>query len=527
MNPSIQIYDTTLRDGTQGEGVSFTVAGKLRVAQQLDAFGIDYIEGGWPGSNPRDMAFFDEAKKVEFQHAKLVAFGSTRRASLSAEEDPQLRLLLDAETPVITIFGKTWLLHITEILRTTAEENLKMIEDSVRFLAQQGREVIYDAEHFFDGYLDNPEYALASLQAAHRGGAAYLTLCDTNGGRLVHQLAQIVNEVQQHLPSIKIGVHCHDDCGLGVALALAGVDAGACLVQGTINGVGERVGNSNLTSIIPNLALKMGYALNCAANLQQLRELSLFVDEIANRSPQIAAPFVGASAFAHKGGVHADAAAKVKHSYEHMDPAQVGNRTRVLVSDMSGRSSIMMKAKEIGVDLDPRSPVMKEFLQELKALEYRGYGYEAADASFKLLLDRFLKQKKNDFELVGYRVMVSQQAGSEQTLSEATVQIKVDDQIQHTVAEANGPVAALDAALRKALRPAFPQIQAVELVDFNVRILEGQNGAASIIRVLIESSDGQQVWGTVGASDNIIAAAWEALSDSMQYSIQMGSEPKQ
>jgi 2-isopropylmalate synthase len=329
------------------------------------------------------------------------------------------------------------------------------------------------------------------------------------------------------LPSVKIGVHCHDDCGLGVALALAGVDAGACLVQGTINGVGERVGNSNLTSIIPNLALKMGYSLNCAANLQQLRELSLFVDEIANRSPQIAAPFVGASAFAHKGGVHADAAAKVKHSYEHMDPAQVGNRTRVLVSDMSGRSSIMMKAKEIGVDLDPRSPIMKEFLQELKALEYRGYGYEAADASFKLLLDRFLKQKKNDFELVGYRVMVSQQAGSEQTLSEATVQIKVGDQIQHTVAEANGPVAALDAALRKALRPVFSQIQAVELVDFNVRILEGQNGAASIIRVLIESSDGQQFWGTVGASDNIIAAAWEALSDSMQYSIQMGSEPQQ
>lgn len=400
-----------------------------------------------------------------------------------------------------------------------------MIEDSVRFLAQQGREVIYDAEHFFDGYIDNPEYALASLQAAHRGGAAYLTLCDTNGGRLVHQLAQIVSEVKQHLPSVKIGVHCHDDCGLGVALALAGVDAGACLVQGTINGVGERVGNSNLTSIIPNLALKMGYSLNCAANLQQLRELSLFVDEIANRSPQIAAPFVGASAFAHKGGVHADAAAKVKHSYEHMDPAQVGNRTRVLVSDMSGRSSIMMKAKEIGVDLDPRSPVMKEFLQELKALEYRGYGYEAADASFKLLLNRFLKQKKNDFELIGYRVMVSQSSGSEQTLSEATVQIKVGDQIQHTVAEANGPVAALDAALRKALRPAFPQIQAVELVDFNVRILEGQNGAASIIRVLIESTDGQQVWGTVGASDNIIAAAWEALSDSMQYSIQMGCEP--
>ena len=524
MTQSIKIYDTTLRDGTQGEGVSFTVAGKIRIAEKLDQFGVDYIEGGWPGSNPRDMAFFEEAKGLNLKNAKIAAFGSTRRANLSAKEDPQLKLLLDANTPVVTIFGKTWLLHVTEILRTTAEENLRMIEDSVRFLTDNGREVIYDAEHFFDGFCDNSEYALQALESAKRGGAINLTLCDTNGGKLVSEVNEIVAKVIAHFPDMPIGVHCHNDSGLGVAVSLAGVESGASLVQGTINGLGERNGNANLTTIIPNLILKMDKELNCAPNLDQIRDLSLFVDEMANRASDNSAPFVGPAAFAHKGGVHADAAAKVKHSYEHIEPELVGNRTRVLVSDMSGRSSVMMKAKEIGVDLDASSPELKDFLAELKGLEFRGYGYEAADASFKLLLNRFLKGKKEDFELIGYRVIVGHQSALKRTVSEATVQVRIGDETHHTVAEANGPVGALDDALRKAIAPVFPEIMDVELIDFKVRILESQHGADAIIRVQIESTDGNEIWGTVGASDNIIEATWEALVDSVEYKILLESE---
>ena len=524
MNQTLKIYDTTLRDGTQGEGVSFTVAAKIRVAEKLDQFGIDYIEGGWPGSNPRDMAFFEAAKKLKLKHAKIAAFGSTRRAKLAAEDDPQLRLLLEAETPVVTIFGKTWLLHVTEILRTTPEENLRMIEDSVRFLTQSGRKVIYDAEHFFDGYRDNPDYALQTLESAKRGGAINLSLCDTNGGMLVSELQAIVRKVIDRFPDTSIGVHCHNDSGLGVAVSLAGVEAGATMVQGTMNGFGERNGNANLSTIISNLALKMDAKLNCLPNLSKLRDLSLFVDEMANRTSDPAQPFVGSSSFAHKGGVHADAAAKVKHSYEHIKPERVGNRTRVLVSDMSGRSSVMMKAKEIGVDLDARSPELKEFLGELKELEFKGYEYEAADASFKLLLSRYLKGKKDDFELIGYRVMVSHHEATGRIVSEATVQLRIGDEIHHTVAESSGPVGALDHALRKAIAPVFPEIMEVELIDYKVRILETEHGTDAITRVLIESTDGKATWGTVGASDNIIEATWRALVDSVEYKILLESE---
>lgn len=524
MKHALEIYDTTLRDGTQGEGVSFTVAAKIRVAEKLDQFGIDYIEGGWPGSNPRDMAFFEAAKKLQLKHAKIAAFGSTRRAKLAAHDDPQLQLLLDAETPVVTIFGKTWLLHVTEILRTTPEENLQMIEDSVGFLAENGRDVIYDAEHFFDGYCDNPEYALQTLEAAKRGGATNLTLCDTNGGMLVSNLQTIVNKVTERFPNVSIGVHCHNDSGLGVAVSLAGVEAGATMVQGTINGFGERNGNANLSTLIPNLALKMDARLNCLPNLDKLRDLSLFVDEMANRTADPAQPFVGSSSFAHKGGVHADAAAKVKQSYEHIEPEKVGNRTRVLVSDMSGRSSIMMKAKEIGVDLDARSNELKQFLDELKGLEFKGYEYEAADASFTLLLSRHLKGKKDDFELIGYRVMVSHQESTGRIISEATVQLRIGDSVHHTVAESSGPVGALDHALRKAIAPVFPEIMQVELIDYKVRILETGQGTEAITRVLIESTDGNATWGTVGASDNIIEATWRALVDSVEYKILLESE---
>ncbi len=521
MNPksNVFIYDTTLRDGTQGEGVSYSVSAKLRVAEKLDQFGVDYIEGGWPGSNPRDVDFFQQAKSLELTHAKIAAFGSTRRANTPVDQDPQVALLLEAETPVVTIFGKTWLMHVTEVIRTTAEENLAMIEDTVRHLKSHGREVHYDAEHFFDGYKDNPDYALKTLEAARRGGADFLTLCDTNGGIMVHEVSEIVQTVVSRFPDAKIGMHCHNDCGLGVAVSLAGVREGACIVQGTMNGFGERNGNANLTSIIANLSLKLGYDIHCAANLNKLRDISLFVDEMANLRPDIRAPFVGAASFVHKGGVHADAVNKVKHSYEHIRPEDVGNRTRVLVSDMSGRSSVMMKANELGLNVDPKSPQMKEFLEELKSLEYRGYEYEAADASFRLMLARFLKNKPDHFEVIHYRVIDVHGEWKDELTSEASVKLRINGEPYHTVAEATGPVGALDLAIRKALEQVYPQISSVKLTDFKVRILDGKQGADSIIRVQIESTDGEEIWGTVGASDDIIEASWEALLDSYEYKL--------
>lgn len=516
---SVIIYDTTLRDGTQGEGISFSVTDKIRITEKLDQFGVDYIEGGWPGSNPRDMAYFDAARKLKLTHARVAAFGSTRRARVPAEDDAQLKLLLDAGTSVVTIFGKSWLLHVTEVLRTTPEENLSMIEDSVRFLVNNGREVVYDAEHFFDGYVEDPDYALATLDAAVKGGASYLVLCDTNGGKLVNEVKEITSAVVERFPSTPIGMHCHNDSGVGVAVTLAGVEAGASMVQGTMNGFGERTGNANLTSILPNLVLKMGYGASCAQSLPKLRELSLFLDDLANLRPDIKAPFIGASAFAHKGGVHANAAQKVARSYEHIEPAKVGNRQRVLISDMSGRSSVMMKAKEMGFQLDEKSAEMKTIVEDLKGLEYRGYEYEAADGSFKLLLAKWLKQQHECFQLEGYRVIVEKRGPEENLVSEATVKLRVNGESVHTVAECTGPIGALDKALRQALERAYPAIRDIELRDFKVRILDSKSGANARIRVLIESSDGKEIWGTVGVSDNIIEASWEALRDSMEYKL--------
>src|SRR3954470_8013216 len=433
MSTAVKIYDTTLRDGTQGEGISFSVTDKLLIAQKLDHFGVDYIEGGFPGSNPRDITFFQEARKLKLKHARLAAFGSTRRAGAKADEDAQLRTLIDSDMPVLTIVGKTWTLHVTEILRTTLEENLAMIEDSTRYLVAQGREVIYDAEHFFDGYKADSDYALKTLAAALRGGASNLTLCDTNGGTLVDEFKDIVARVVQEFGAEKVGVHCHNDSGLGVALSLAGVAAGATLVQGTMNGYGERVGNANMTTILPNLFLKMGRTAHCAANLPQLRDLSLFFDELANVRPDPKAPFIGQSAFAHKGGLHANAAQKVARSYEHIDPALVGNRARVLVSDMAGRSSLSLKAKEMGVALDEKHPAMKELIVELKEREFRGYEYEAADASFKLLVAKHLAQRKTFFEVEGYRVIIERHR--DELWAEATVKLKVNGESVYTVAE--------------------------------------------------------------------------------------------
>ncbi len=520
MSNAVKIYDTTLRDGTQGEGISFSVTDKLLIAQKLDDFGVDYIEGGFPGSNPRDISFFAEAKKLKLKHARLAAFGATRRAGAKASEDPQLRTLLESEMPVLTIVGKTWLMHVHEILRTTPEENLAMIEDSVRYLVSQGREVIYDAEHFFDGYLDNPDYALRTLEAAARGGASNLTLCETNGGKLVPEVTRIVGAAVERFGGDKVGVHCHNDSGLGVAVSLAGIDAGATLVQGTINGYGERVGNANLVTILPNLLLKMGRTAHCAPHLAEIRDLSLFFDELANLRPDPKAPFVGQSAFAHKGGLHANAAQKVARSYEHIDPALVGNRTRVLVSDMAGRSSLALKAREMGLELDEKRPEMKGLVEELKDREFRGYEYEAADASFKLLVAKCLGRQKTFFEVENYRVIIERH--NDQLWAEATVKLRVNGEPVHTVAEESGPIGALDKALRLALAKAFPQLGEMTLRDYKVRILESNRGAGSRTRVLIESGDGVRIWGTVGVSDNIIDASWEALRESVEFKLMQG-----
>jgi 2-isopropylmalate synthase len=425
--------------------------------------------------------------------------------------------------PVLTLVGKTWLLHVTEVLRTTPEENLAMIEDSIRFLTAQGREVVYDAEHFFDGYLDNPEYALRTLEAAARGGASNLSLCETNGGKLVPQVAAITAAIVERFGAGKIGIHCHNDSGLGVAVTLAGVEAGATLVQGTMNGYGERVGNANLVSILPNLALKMGRRLNCGAKMAELRDLSLFFDELANLRPDPKAPFVGQSAFAHKGGLHANAAQKVKHSYEHLDPALVGNRTRVLVSDMAGRSSLALKAREFGIELDEKSPELKGLIEELKEREFRGYEYEAADASFKLLVARMLGHRREFFAVEGYRVIVERHGTD--IWSEATVRVKVGGESIHTVAESSGPIGALDKALRLGLEKTYPQLRDMTLRDYKVRIIEGNEGTGSKTRVLVESGDGHSIWGTVGVSDNIIDASWEALREAVEYRLALAVRP--
>ncbi|MBI4625179.1 MAG: citramalate synthase [Verrucomicrobia bacterium] len=520
MSTAVRIYDTTLRDGTQGEGISFSVTDKLLIAEKLDHFGVDYIEGGFPGSNPRDITFFQEAQRLRLKHARLAAFGATRRAGTTAAEDAQLRTLLDSGMPVVTIVGKTWTLHVTEILRTTLEENLAMIEDSARHLVAEGREVIYDAEHFFDGYKADTDYALRTLAAARRGGASNLTLCDTNGGTLVDEFKAIVARTVSEFGGEKIGVHCHNDSGLGVALSLGGIAAGATLVQGTMNGYGERVGNANLTTILPNLFLKMGCVAHCSPNLGQLRTLSLFFDELANLRPDPKAPFIGQSAFAHKGGLHANAAQKVARSYEHIDPALVGNRTRVLVSDMAGRSSLALKAKELGLDLDEKTPEMKGLIEELKEREFRGYEYEAADASFMLLVAKSLGRRRTFFEVENYRVIIERHGG--ELWAEATVKLNVNGEWMHTVAEETGPIGALDKALRLALEKIYPQLRDMKLRDYKVRILEGNRGAGSRTRVLIESGDGERIWGTVGVSDNIIDASWEALRESVEFKLSLG-----
>jgi 2-isopropylmalate synthase len=516
MFPQIEIYDTTLRDGTQGEGITFSVTDKLRVAERLDAFGVHFIEGGWPGSNPRDIEFFEQAKHRTFRHARLAAFGSTRRKDTPVDADDQVRLLLDAATPVVTIFGKTWLLHVHEVLQTSPDENLAMIADTVRHLKAHGKFVVYDAEHAFDGAKDDREYALATWKAAEAAGADCITLCDTNGGSLPAEVAEIMRFARQNLTA-QLGIHTHDDIGLAVANALAGVEAGATQVQGTLNGYGERTGNCNITSVMPIVHFKMRRQTVPAASFPQLKELSQFLDETANLRPNPRLPWVGSAAFSHKGGAHVNAVQKVIRSYEHIDPATVGNSRHVLISDLAGRSNIVMKARELGFDITNSTPQLREILARIKELEHQGYEFESADGSLALLIRRSMAAAPPPFVVDAYHVSVRRDGTA--STCEAVVKVRIGGESEHRVADGDGPVNALDAALRSALVRYYRELEQVQLTDYKVRIIDSRTGTAARTRVIIQSGDGSAEWGTVGVNDNIVEASLQALVDSLEYAL--------
>ena len=512
------LYDTTLRDGTQAEDVSFLVADKIRIAQKLDELGIDYIEGGWPGSNPKDIAFFKDIKKVALNHSKVAAFGSTRRAKTTPDKDNNIQTLIQAEPDTVTIFGKTWDFHVREALRISLEENLELIYDSLAYLKENVPEVVYDAEHFFDGYKADPEYAIKTLEAAHQAGVNCIVLCDTNGGSMPYEVAAIIKQVQKSITT-PLGIHAHNDSECAVANSLIAVEQGVVHVQGTINGFGERCGNANLCSIIPALKLKMNRECVSDEQLQTLRIASRYIYELANLVPNKHQAYVGNSAFAHKGGVHVSAIQRHPETYEHMRPEKVGNVTRILVSDLSGRANILAKAEQFNINLDSKDPVTLEILEDIKNLENQGYQYEGAEASFELLMRRAMGELRNYFSVMGFRVIDTKKHEDEMPTSEATVQIKVGGRIEHTAAEGSGPVNALDHALRKALEQFYPELKEVKLFDYKVRVLPAGKGTASVTRVLIESGDKTGRWGTVGVSDNIIDASYHALVDALQYKL--------
>ena len=512
--PRIALYDTTLRDGTQGAGITLSAQDKLRIAERLDEFGIDYIEGGWPGSNPKDLEFFEQARSRHWRHARITAFGSTRRAGVPVDRDENLQMILAAGTPAGTLVGKSWDLHVREALRTSLDENLRMIEESVGYLKARGIEVVYDAEHYFDGWKASPEYALATLAAARRGGADVVVLCDTNGGCLPREIRGGVEAARGAIEG-PLGIHTHNDGDLAVANTLVAVEAGAVHVQGTINGIGERCGNANLISIIPNLQLKFGCDCVPAASLPRLGALSRFVSELANMAPDEYQPFVGENAFAHKAGIHVSAVMAHPPTYEHIPPGTVGNERRVVISDLSGRANVRYKAAEMGLDLSKDSPEVREILSQLKSHEHAGFQFEGAEASFELLVRRTLNQHRPAFTLKGLRVMVEK--GPRGETAEASIRLAVDGQEEHTAAVGNGPVHALDQALRKALERFYPEIRQVRLVDYKVRVLNADAATAAKVRVLIQSTDGSRTWGTVGVSENVVEASWQALVDSLEY----------
>ena len=513
----IQLYDTTLRDGTQSEGISLSVNDKIKITKRLDEFGVQYIEGGWPGSNPKDVEYFERVRDLDLKNAKIAAFGSTRRKNSDVKDDPNIKALVDAQTPVVTVVGKSWDLHVHDVLETTLEENLKMIEESIAYLKGLGKEVVYDAEHFFDGYQANPEYALATVQAAERGGADVLVLCETNGGALPWDVQKTVEEIKSQT-NTDLGVHMHEDGGNGVANTLMGVHAGAIHVQGTINGYGERVGNASLCTLIPNLQLKMGYECVSAESLAGLSNLSHYVAEIANQPLNHYLPFVGKKAFAHKGGIHVAAVLKNEDSYQHIDPALVGNKRRTLVSELSGRGNIVDKANEFGIEVT--SEKARKVVEQIKSLEAQGFTFEGAGASAQLLMQRAEEDYEPPFELIDFTVVVEHRKGLG-VFAEATVKVNVKGEVFHTAAEGNGPVNALNKALRKALTDSYPRLSEIHLSDYKVRILDSESGTAANVRVLIDTKNGDNTrWSTVGASTNIIEASWRALADSMEYALQ-------
>ncbi len=516
---NVLVYDTTLRDGTQREGISLSLEDKLRITRILDDLGVAYIEGGWPGSNPKDATYFQAVQDMPLKHARIAAFGSTCRVDSQPQNDENIKALVDSQTPVVTVVGKTWLLHVQEVLRTTPEENCRIIRESLAYLKSLGREVIYDAEHFFDGYKADPGYALQTLRAAVDGGADWVTLCDTNGGTMYWDAERIVCEVASALPGVKLGIHTHNDGELGVANTLAGVRGGATLVQGTVNGYGERCGNANLCSIIPDLTLKMGMTcLPDPASLKELTHVARTVAEIANLQPDNHLAYVGRSAFAHKGGIHVAAMRRSVLSYQHIDPELVGNEMRVLISDLSGRGNVLSKAEEFGMDVS--SEAARQVLDEIKRLENLGYAFEGAEASVAMMLKRAQPGYTAPFELIDFMVVVENRQGRG-LFSEATVKLSVNGEVLHTASEGNGPVNALDTALRKALVPVYPRLNEFTLADYKVRILDSHKGSAAYTRVLIDTQNGHERWSTVGAGTNIIEASWRALVDSVEYGLML------
>jgi 2-isopropylmalate synthase len=513
----LSIYDTTLRDGSQREGISLSVGDKLKIAELLDKLGVSYIEGGWPGSNPKDLEFFSKARQVRFKQARLCAFGSTRRPGSTVEEDANVLALVEAGTEAITIFGKSWDFHVHNALSTTLTENLAMISDTITYLKSLGREVIFDAEHFFDGYKSNPAYALDTAAAAADSGADVVVLCDTNGGLMPWELEEILTAVRQKVQA-PLGIHAHDDAGMAAANTMLAVRQGVTHIHGTINGYGERCGNANLCTIIPTLQLKLGLPVITPDQLEGLTKLSRFVAELANMVPLEQQPYVGYNAFAHKGGVHVDAVGKNPETYEHVEPRRVGNRRRILVSELSGRSNILLKARENNIGLLKDRPETRLVLQRLKELEHQGYQFEGADGSFELLILKAMQAYQPLFKLEGFRLIMEKRA-SGQLYAEATIKVKVGDKQVHTAAEGNGPVNALDNALRKALEGFYPALKEIKLIDYKVRVLNGIDGTGSQVRVLIESGDDRKAWGTVGVSPNIIEASWQALVDSLEYGL--------
>ena len=515
----IYLYDTTLRDGEQAEGITFSLPDKKHICTVLDQFGIDYIEGGWPGANPKASEFFNQMKKVKLKHSKLTAFGSTRKKKIRPEEDKNLAALLEAGTPSIAIFGKSWDLHVKEALRTTFDENVKMIYDSVKYLKSKKREVIYDAEHFFDGYKNEPEYALKTVEAAADAGADCIVLCDTNGGTLPMEYKEILDALKDVIGDYPFGIHAHNDSGVAVANSLTAIKQGACHVQGTINGFGERCGNADLIQVIPALVLKMGLKCVSRNKLKDLKKLSHAINEIANLVPDDRQPYVGNTVFTHKGGIHVSAVLRNVNTYEHIEPEAVGNKRRVLVSEMSGLSNVRYKAEELGIDISTASDETKELLSTIKEMENEGYEFESAEGSFEVMLQKALGKHKKFFDLVGFRVIVEKRGPEEPCLSEATIKIKVGDELKHMAADGTGPVNALDNALRRALVESYPELQDIHLTDYKVRVINPKEATAAAVRVIIESSDGKKVWGTVGVSENIIQASWRALIDSIEYKL--------